>query len=220
MDGVREVQDLIEQYNAVMAKWSEPDADYDAIGAEQSALEDKINAADAWNVERNVEIAMDALRCPPDDQDVDDAVGWRARACALAGSCSSTRPAAARRADEPPRCRVGRLARALPRRVRGHRRRRHPRPLLPRQRRQVDPRARPRPRHPFSGNYSSWLEQKLDAYRASRRRPMRASARSPASSNGSASSPKAAPVEGQGPPRRLREAAGRGQRRQGPDGAS
>src|SRR6187431_3717505 len=70
MDGVAEVRGLLDQYNAVMAKWSEPDADYEAVGAEQSALEDKINAADAWNVERNVEIAMDALRCPPDDQDV------------------------------------------------------------------------------------------------------------------------------------------------------
>src|SRR5688572_33218442 len=70
MDGVSAVQGLIDQYNAVMAKWSEPDADYDRIGAEQSALEDKINAADAWNVERNVDIAMEALRCPPDDAEV------------------------------------------------------------------------------------------------------------------------------------------------------
>src|SRR4026207_1309686 len=83
MDGVREVQTLIEQYNAVMAKWSEPDADYDAIGAEQSALEDKINAADAWNVERNVEIAMDALRCPPDDADVTTLSGGEKRRVAL-----------------------------------------------------------------------------------------------------------------------------------------
>jgi energy-dependent translational throttle protein EttA len=84
MDGVREVQTLIDQYNAVMAKWSEPDADYEAIGAEQSALEDRINAADAWNVERNVEIAMDALRCPPDDQDVSAASGGERRRVALA----------------------------------------------------------------------------------------------------------------------------------------
>ena len=84
MDGVREVQSLIDQYNAVMAKWSEPDADYEAIGAEQSALEDKINAADAWNVERNVEIAMDALRCPPDDQDVSTLSGGERRRVALA----------------------------------------------------------------------------------------------------------------------------------------
>src|SRR5215813_1097445 len=58
LDGVHEVQAIIDAYNAVMAKWSEPDADYEAIGAEQSALEDRIAATDAWNVERNVEIAM------------------------------------------------------------------------------------------------------------------------------------------------------------------
>jgi ATP-binding cassette ChvD family protein len=84
LDGVREVQGLIDQYNAVMAKWSDPDADYEAIGAEQSALEDKINAADAWNVERNVEIAIDALRCPPDDQDVATLSGGERRRVALA----------------------------------------------------------------------------------------------------------------------------------------
>ena len=84
MDGVAEVQDLIDRYNAVMAKWSEPDADFEAIGAEQSALEDRINAADAWNVERNVEIAMEALRCPPDDADVTTLSGGEKRRVALA----------------------------------------------------------------------------------------------------------------------------------------
>jgi ATP-binding cassette ChvD family protein len=83
LDGVREVHGLIEQYNAVMARWSEPDADYEAIGAAQSALEDKINAADAWNVERNVDIAMDALRCPPDDADVATLSGGEKRRVAL-----------------------------------------------------------------------------------------------------------------------------------------
>jgi ATP-binding cassette ChvD family protein len=84
MDGVREVQTLIDQYNAVMAKWSEPDADYEAVGAEQSALEDRINAADAWNLERNVDIAMEALRCPPDDADVTTLSGGEKRRVALA----------------------------------------------------------------------------------------------------------------------------------------
>jgi energy-dependent translational throttle protein EttA len=84
MDGVRGVRDLIDQYNAVMAKWSEPDADYEAIGDEQAALEDRINAADAWNVERNVEIAMEALRCPPDDADVRTLSGGERRRVALA----------------------------------------------------------------------------------------------------------------------------------------
>ena len=84
LDGVRTLQDLIDEYNAVMAKWSEPDADYEAIGADQAALEDRINAADAWNVERNVEIAMDALRCPPDDADVTTLSGGERRRVALA----------------------------------------------------------------------------------------------------------------------------------------
>ena len=84
LDGVRPIQDLIDAYNAVMAKWSDPDADYDSIGAEQSALEDRINAADAWNLERNVDIAMDALRCPPDDADVATLSGGEKRRVALA----------------------------------------------------------------------------------------------------------------------------------------
>ena len=84
LDGVRPIQDLIDQYNAVMAKWSEPDADYEAIGAEQAALEDKINATDAWSLERNVDIAMDALRCPPDDADVATLSGGEKRRVALA----------------------------------------------------------------------------------------------------------------------------------------
>jgi len=83
LDGVRAVQGLIEQYNAVMARWSEPDADYEAIGAEQSALEDRIAAADAWNLERNVDIAMDALRCPPDGADVSTLSGGEMRRVAL-----------------------------------------------------------------------------------------------------------------------------------------
>ncbi len=84
MDGVAGVQALLDEYNAVMARWSEPDADYEAIGAAQSRLEDRINAADAWNVERNVEIAMEALRCPPDDADVARLSGGEKRRVALA----------------------------------------------------------------------------------------------------------------------------------------
>jgi len=84
MDGVGAVKALLDEYTAVMARWSEPDADYEAIGAEQSKLEDRINAADAWNVERNVEIAMEALRCPPDDADVGTISGGEKRRVALA----------------------------------------------------------------------------------------------------------------------------------------
>lgn len=83
MDGVAEVQSLIDRYNEVMAKWADPDADYDKIGKEQAELEDKIAAADAWSLDRNVEIAMDALRCPPDDADISTLSGGERRRVAL-----------------------------------------------------------------------------------------------------------------------------------------
>ncbi len=83
MDGVASVQGIIDRYNDVMAMWADPDADYDKIGALQADLEDKIAATDAWSLERNVEIAMDALRCPPDDADVTTLSGGERRRVAL-----------------------------------------------------------------------------------------------------------------------------------------
>ncbi len=83
MDGVAPVQALIDRYNEVMAKWADPDADYEKIGVEQATLEDKIAATDAWSLERNVEIAMDALRCPPNDADVTTLSGGERRRVAL-----------------------------------------------------------------------------------------------------------------------------------------
>jgi energy-dependent translational throttle protein EttA len=83
MDGVAEVQGIIDEYNEVMAKWADPDADYDKIGKQQAILEDKIAATDAWSLDRNVEIAMDALRCPPDDADVTVLSGGERRRVAL-----------------------------------------------------------------------------------------------------------------------------------------
>ena len=83
MDGVAGVQSIIDEYNAVMEKWADPDADYDKLGKQQAALEDKIAATDAWSLERNVEIAMDALRCPPDDADVTVLSGGERRRVAL-----------------------------------------------------------------------------------------------------------------------------------------
>jgi ATP-binding cassette ChvD family protein len=83
MDGVAPVKALIDRYNQVMAMWADPDADYDEVGAMQAELEDKIAAADAWSLERNVEIAMDALRCPPNDADVTTLSGGERRRVAL-----------------------------------------------------------------------------------------------------------------------------------------
>jgi energy-dependent translational throttle protein EttA len=83
MDGVAAVQSIIDRYNEVMTMWGDPDADYDKIGAMQAELEDRIAATDAWSLERNVEIAMDALRCPPDDADVSTLSGGERRRVAL-----------------------------------------------------------------------------------------------------------------------------------------
>ena len=83
MDGVAEIKGVLDRYNEVMAMWADPDADYDKIGALQAELEDKIAATDAWSLDRNVEIAMDALRCPPNDADVTTLSGGERRRVAL-----------------------------------------------------------------------------------------------------------------------------------------
>jgi ATP-binding cassette ChvD family protein len=83
MDGVAPVRDLLARYDEVMAMWGDADADYEKVGALQAEVEDRINATDAWNLERNVEIAMDALRCPPNDADVTKLSGGERRRVAL-----------------------------------------------------------------------------------------------------------------------------------------
>src|SRR4051795_5043684 len=83
LEGVAPVRSLLDRYNEVMAMWGDPDADYEKVGTLQAELEDKINAADAWNLDRNVEIAMDALRCPPNDADVTSLSGGERRRGAL-----------------------------------------------------------------------------------------------------------------------------------------
>ena len=83
MDGVALIRDLLAEYEKVTAMWAEPDADFDKVGALQAKLEAKINAVDAWSLERNVEIAMDALRCPPNESDVTKLSGGERRRVAL-----------------------------------------------------------------------------------------------------------------------------------------
>jgi ATPase subunit of ABC transporter with duplicated ATPase domains len=83
MDGVAPIRDLLAEYEKVTAMWAEPDVDFDKVGALQAKLEAKINAADAWSLERNVEIAMDALRCPTNDSDVTKLSGGERRRVAL-----------------------------------------------------------------------------------------------------------------------------------------
>ena len=81
--GVKEVRDLLKRYDEVSAGFSEPDADFDALIAEQATLQDKIEAANGWDLQRTLEIAMDALRVPPPDADVSTLSGGEKRRVAL-----------------------------------------------------------------------------------------------------------------------------------------
>ena len=83
MDGVAEVRDLLKRYEEVNMKFADPDCDMDALLAEQAELQEKIDACNGWEIERTLEIAMDALRCPPGDWSVDKLSGGERRRVAL-----------------------------------------------------------------------------------------------------------------------------------------
>src|SRR5215831_16985157 len=83
MDGVGEVAALLTRYDEVLAKYADPDADYEKIGEEQARLEAEIAAKGANDLERTIEIAMDALRLPPGDADVTTLSGGERRRVAL-----------------------------------------------------------------------------------------------------------------------------------------
>ena len=82
-EGVKEITDLLAEFDAVNEAFGDPDADYDKLGAKQAALQDKLDALDAWDLDANLELAMDALRCPPSDQIVDTLSGGERRRVAL-----------------------------------------------------------------------------------------------------------------------------------------
>ncbi|MST33248.1 energy-dependent translational throttle protein EttA [Acidimicrobiaceae bacterium USS-CC1] len=82
-DGVAATKGLLDRFNEVCAAMGEPDADFDALLAEQAELQDKIDAANAWDLDRTLEIAMDALRLPPGDAEVATLSGGERRRVAL-----------------------------------------------------------------------------------------------------------------------------------------
>ena len=81
--GLGELAGLVDRYNDVCNAMGEPDADFDKLLAEQADLQDKIDAANAWDLDRQLEIAMDALRCPPSDAEVSKLSGGERRRVAL-----------------------------------------------------------------------------------------------------------------------------------------
>ena len=83
MDGVGQVAALLSRYDEVLAAWADPDVDYEKLGEEQADLERRIESAGAWDLQRTIQIAMDALRLPPGDADVTTLSGGERRRVAL-----------------------------------------------------------------------------------------------------------------------------------------
>jgi energy-dependent translational throttle protein EttA len=82
-DGVREIRDLLDRFNDISAKFAEPDADFDALLAEQATVQDQIDRRDAWQLDAQLDHAMDALRLPDGDRDVTALSGGERRRVAL-----------------------------------------------------------------------------------------------------------------------------------------
>jgi sulfate-transporting ATPase len=83
MDGAGDMARMLARFEEVSNAFSEPDADMDKLIAEQAELQEKIDAGNGWDLQRTVEIAMDALRCPPSDAEVETLSGGERRRVAL-----------------------------------------------------------------------------------------------------------------------------------------
>jgi len=82
-DGVRETMDLLARFNAISDEMASPDADYDTLLAEMGTLQEQLDHRNAWEIDSQLEQAMDALRCPPGDADVSVLSGGEKRRVAL-----------------------------------------------------------------------------------------------------------------------------------------
>jgi ATP-binding cassette ChvD family protein len=84
-DGARDVADMVDRFNAISAEMGDPkdDTDFDGLMAEMGELQEKIDAVDGWTLDNQLEIAMEALRCPPSDSPVTDLSGGEKRRVAL-----------------------------------------------------------------------------------------------------------------------------------------
>ncbi len=84
-DGARDVADMVDRFNAISAEMGDPkdDTDFDALMAEMGELQEKIDAVDGWTLDNQLEVAMEALRCPPSDWPVDNLSGGEKRRIAL-----------------------------------------------------------------------------------------------------------------------------------------
>ena len=151
-EGVAEIKGKLDRFNEISALMAEPDADFDALLAEMGELQEAIDAADAWDLDAQLEQAMDALRCPPPDADVTVLSGGERRRVALCKLLLEKPDLLL--LDEPTNHLDAESVLWLEQHLPGlprRRPRRHPRPVLPRPRRRVDLRGRPRPPVPVRG---------------------------------------------------------------------
>ena len=82
-EGVQPIMNMLKEFDEINAAFAEPDADFDTLLARQAELQDKLDAADAWNIDTKLDRAMDALRCPDDDAIVENLSGGERRRVAL-----------------------------------------------------------------------------------------------------------------------------------------
>lgn len=82
-EGVQPIMDMLREFDEINMAFAEPDADFDKLLARQAELQDKLDAADAWNIDQRLDRAMDALRCPDDNENVQHLSGGERRRVAL-----------------------------------------------------------------------------------------------------------------------------------------
>ena len=82
-EGVQPITDLLAEFDKINEAFGDPDADFDKLCARQAEVQEKLDACDAWNLDNNLELAMEALRCPPPEQVVDVLSGGERRRVAL-----------------------------------------------------------------------------------------------------------------------------------------
>ena len=82
-EGVQEIVDMLTEFEAIGEAYGDPDADFDKLAAKQAKLQEKLDGNDGWNLDARLELAMDALRCPPADKVVDVLSGGERRRVAL-----------------------------------------------------------------------------------------------------------------------------------------
>ena len=82
-EGVKPITDLLEEFDKINEAFGDPDADFDKLCTRQAEVQEKLDACDAWNLDNNLELAMEALRCPPPEQVVDVLSGGERRRVAL-----------------------------------------------------------------------------------------------------------------------------------------